>query len=55
MPTPPACETDSAAPSGTIRQDLIARVRLQIAAGTYDTPERWDAALDRLCCRLSGE
>src|SRR5947207_1451779 len=28
-----------------IRTELVARVRRQIAAGIYDTPERWDAAL----------
>jgi len=32
----------------SIRSDLVARVRQQIAEGTYDTPERWEAALDRL-------
>jgi hypothetical protein len=37
-----------------IRTDLVARVRRQIAAGTYDTPERWQAALDKLADRLSG-
>ena len=31
-----------------IRADLVARVRRQIAEGTYDTPERWEAALTRL-------
>jgi hypothetical protein len=31
-----------------IRTDLVARVRQQIADGTYDTPERWEAALDKL-------
>jgi hypothetical protein len=31
-----------------IRHDLVARVRKEIAAGTYDTPEKWQAALDRL-------
>jgi hypothetical protein len=35
-----------------IRHDLVARVRREIAAGTYDTPEKWEAALDRLCDRL---
>ena len=30
------------------RTELVDRVRRAIAAGTYDTPERWDAALDRL-------
>jgi hypothetical protein len=50
-----ASKTEAAASPGTIRQDLVARVRLQIAAGTYDSPERWDAALDCLCSDLSGE
>jgi hypothetical protein len=27
-----------------IRHDLVARVRAEIAAGTYDTEERWLAA-----------
>jgi hypothetical protein len=31
---------------GSIRHDLVARVRAEIAAGTYDTPEKWQAALD---------
>ena len=35
-----------------IRADLVARVRRQIADGTYDTPERWGAALDRLARSL---
>jgi hypothetical protein len=35
-----------------IRTELVARVRREIAAGTYDTPQRWDAALDRLARSL---
>ena len=35
-------------PDGEIRHDLVARVRRQIAAGTYETPEKWQEALDRL-------
>jgi hypothetical protein len=31
-----------------VRTELVARVRREIADGAYDTPERWDAALDRL-------
>lgn len=31
-----------------IREDLVRRVRAEIAAGTYDTPERFECALDRL-------
>ncbi len=38
----------------SVRADLVARVRRQIAAGTYDTPDRWEAALDKLAQRLTG-
>ena len=31
-----------------LRQDLIERVRRDIARGNYDTPEKWEQALDRL-------
>ena len=31
-----------------IRADVVARVRREIADGAYDTPERWEAALDKL-------
>jgi hypothetical protein len=37
------------------RSELVERVRREIAAGTYDTPEKWDAALDRLLKRLEEE
>ncbi len=32
-----------------IRLDLVERVRRQIAAGTYDSPAKWEAAFGRLC------
>ena len=35
-----------------IRADLVARVRAEIAAGTYDTPQKWDQALDKLSRQL---
>jgi Anti-sigma-28 factor, FlgM len=38
-----------------IRIELVERIRKEIAAGTYDTPERWDAALERLSRQLEGE
>lgn len=38
-----------------IRKDLVDRVRREIAAGTYDTEEKWEAALDRLLDRLEME
>jgi hypothetical protein len=31
-----------------IRQDLVDSVRQQISQGTYDTPEKLDAALNEL-------
>ena len=38
----------SAAQNGVgIRQDLVARVRAEIQAGTYDTPEKYLVALSK--------
>ncbi len=31
-----------------IRSDLVARVRSEIANGTYDTAEKFDVAIDRM-------
>jgi hypothetical protein len=36
-----------------VRSELVERVRREIEAGTYDTPEKWEAALDRLLEHLS--
>ena len=44
--------TDVADLEGGIRVELVARVRKEIADGTYDTPERLEAALDGLIARL---
>ena len=41
-------KTEVLTPSAGIRQDLVERVRREIAEGTYETPEKWEAALDRL-------
>ena len=38
-----------------IRTELVARIRKEIAAGTYDTQEKWEAALDRLLDRIERE
>ena len=35
--------------------ELVERVRREIAAGTYDRPEVWEQALDRLLQRLDQE
>lgn len=37
-----------AGPEAGIRQDLVARIRAEIAAGTYDTPEKMTAAMERM-------
>jgi hypothetical protein len=34
------------------RPDLIERIRREIAEGVYETPEKWQAALERLLDRL---
>ncbi|WP_197529141.1 flagellar biosynthesis anti-sigma factor FlgM [Aeoliella mucimassa] len=31
-----------------IRNDVVARLRAEIASGTYETPEKLEAAVDRL-------
>ena len=38
-----------------VREDLVARVRQEIQQGTYDTPEKFQAALDRLADRLESD
>lgn len=40
------------AESGEIRYDLVNRLREEIANGTYDTPARFDIAMERLLSRL---
>lgn len=34
--------------AGGIRHDLVNQIRSQIAAGTYDTPDKMNAAVDRM-------
>ena len=38
---------------GEIRIDRVAEIRRQIADGNYETPEKMDAALDRLLDQLA--
>ncbi|MER3417298.1 MAG: hypothetical protein C4297_13980 [Gemmataceae bacterium] len=40
---------------GSIRWELVRRVRREIAAGTYDTPDKLRTALERLLERLRDE
>jgi hypothetical protein len=44
--------TTADTPEPPFRADLVEEIRRQIAAGTYETPEKWEAALDRLLDRL---
>jgi hypothetical protein len=39
-------------PAEEFRPELVARVRHEITAGVYETPDKWEAALDRLLDRL---
>ena len=51
FPTSPTIEqlrAEAPGPDG-IRHGLVARIRAEIAAGTYDTDEKWLLAEDRLC------
>ena len=48
----PVAQREEGSPA--IRTDLVDRVRAEIAAGTYDTTEKWEAALDRLLDHLGG-
>jgi hypothetical protein len=38
-----------------VRPELVERIRREIAAGTYDCQEKWEAALDRLLARLESD
>ena len=38
-----------------VRQELVARIRQEIQAGTYDTVEKFEAALERLTAQLDDE
>lgn len=37
-----------------LRLGLIERVRREIASGVYDTPEKWELALQRLFAEVEG-
>lgn len=44
--------SDANSSVGGIRFELVNRIRNEIAAGTYDTPERMDAALEKMLARF---
>ena len=52
-PTMEELKADTPGPDG-IRHRLVARVRAEIAAGTYDTDEKWLLAEDRICRAAAG-
>jgi hypothetical protein len=58
-PVPPRSKKAKRGPrrggAESIRTELVDRVRREIAAGTYDSTERWEQALDRLLDRLARE
>jgi hypothetical protein len=54
MPAPvttPAGADEVPGPDG-IRHELVARIRAEIAAGTYDTEEKWQLAEAELLRRI---
>jgi hypothetical protein len=46
--TPPGTEAGSVEEADLVRWHLVERVRQEIAAGVYDTPEKLELALQRL-------
>ena len=46
--SPAANAAIEAAEGGRVRTDLVNLIRNQIAAGTYDTPEKMNVAMERL-------
>jgi len=53
QPAKPRRTTPPVEPVIPVRTELVARVRRAIADGTYDTPERWAAALNKLARSLT--
>ena len=46
--TPPTTHAAEERPRAGLRMHLIERIRQEIAAGMYDTDEKWELALERL-------
>ncbi len=51
-PLPPEKPSDRPPADAPIRRDLVERVRREIEAGTYDTPDKFQAALEKMLRRL---
>ena len=45
---------ESTASIGEIRFDLVNRLRMEIAAGTYETPEKLNSALEKMLVGIGG-
>lgn len=52
LSAPPSDVTFSGVKVNGIRTDLVNRVRAEIAAGTYDTPEKMEIALEKMLGKL---
>jgi hypothetical protein len=52
VPAAPKTRCDEAPGPDGIRHELVARIRREIAAGTYDTEEKWLAAEAELLRRI---
>jgi hypothetical protein len=52
-PVASTAEPEEPGPDG-IRHGLVARVKAEIAAGVYDTEEKWLAAEEALLARVGG-
>jgi hypothetical protein len=50
---PADLKAEAPGPDG-VRHGLVAHVRQLIAEGVYDTPERWEAAQERLFASVRG-
>lgn len=42
-----------ARPGPAVRWELVQRIRRELAAGGYETPEKWAVVLDRLVAELA--
>jgi hypothetical protein len=52
IPVPVSVEAPEQPAADGIRHKLVARIRQEIAAGTYDTEEKWLAAEEELLRRI---
>ena len=46
--------SDTTTSNSEIRFDLVNRIRMEIAAGTYETPEKLDVALEKMLVGIGG-